>query len=76
MLYKLKTYPYTGPGKQRFVYTWDGSNPTEASEKYQTPLVIPEGNTVLSVLVVDDTYGLKSNIYRTNFIYFPEETEE
>lgn len=57
-------------------YTWDGSNPTEASEKYQTPLVIPEGNTVLSVLVVDDTYGLKSNIYRTNFIYFPEETEE
>lgn len=26
MLYKLKTYPYTGPGKQRFVYTWDGSN--------------------------------------------------
>lgn len=52
-------------------YTWDGTDPTEASTRYETPLEIPTGNNVLSVLVVDDKTGLDSGVYRTNFIYYP-----
>lgn len=52
-------------------YTWDGTDPTEASSRYETPLEIPTGNNVLSVLVVDDETGLDSGVYRTNFIYYP-----
>lgn len=52
-------------------YTWDETNPTVSSEKYQEPLAIPEGNNVLSILVVDDETGLNSGVYRTNFIYYP-----
>ncbi len=52
-------------------YTWDGNDPTEASEKYTEPLLVPVGNHVLSVLVVNDENGLKSGIYRSNFIYLP-----
>ncbi len=52
-------------------YTWDGTDPTEASLRYQEPLEIPTGNNVLSVLVVNDKTGLDSGVYRTNFIYYP-----
>lgn len=52
-------------------YTWDGSEPTESSEKYVTPLEIPTGNNILSVLVVNDSTKLDSGVYRTNFIYYP-----
>lgn len=52
-------------------YTWDGTNPTEQSAKYESPLDIPYGNNILSVLVVNDKTGLDSGVYRTNFIYYP-----
>ena len=52
-------------------YTWDGTDPTETSLKYEGPVEIPTGNTVLSVLVVNDQTGLNSGVYRTNFIYYP-----
>lgn len=52
-------------------YTWDGSEPTESSDKYVSPLEIPTGNNILSVLVVDDSTKLGSGVYRTNFIYYP-----
>lgn len=52
-------------------YTWDGTDPTGFSEKYAEPLQIPEGNNILSILVVDDKTGLNSGVYRTNFIYYP-----
>ncbi len=52
-------------------YTWDGTDPTEESLKYEGPVEIPTGNTVLSVLVVNDQTGLNSGVYRTNFIYYP-----
>lgn len=48
-------------------YTWDNTDPTPASAKYEEPLEIPEGKSVLSVLVVDTRTGLDSGIYRTNF---------
>lgn len=52
-------------------YTWDGTDPTEASLKYLEPLEIPTGNNILSILVVNDKTGLDSGVYRTNFIYYP-----
>lgn len=52
-------------------YTWDGTDPTKASPRYETPLEIPTGNNVLSVLVVNNKTGLDSGVYRTNFIYYP-----
>lgn len=52
-------------------YTWDGTDPTEQSAKYEAPLDIPYGNNILSVLVVNDKTGLDSGVYRTNFIYYP-----
>lgn len=52
-------------------YTWDGTDPTKASLKYEEPLDIPVGNNILSVLVVDEETGLDSGVYRTNFIYYP-----
>lgn len=52
-------------------YTWDGTDPTEASAKYEAPLEVPEGNNILSVLVVDNKTGLDSGVYRSNFIYYP-----
>lgn len=52
-------------------YTWDGTDPTELSAKYESPLEIPYGNNILSVLVVDEETGLDSGVYRTNFIYYP-----
>ena len=48
-------------------YTWDNTDPTTASAKYESPLEIPSGKSVLSVLVVDNRTGLSSGIYRTNF---------
>lgn len=51
-------------------YTWEDEDPTELSAKYTEPIAIPEGNYVLSVLVVDDTTGLNSGVYRTNFIFY------
>ena len=52
-------------------YTWDGTDPTTASARYTEPFEVPEGNNVLSVLVVDKTTGLDSGVYRANFIYYP-----
>lgn len=54
-------------------YTWDGTDPTDTSAKYEAPLEIPEGNNILSVLVINDKSGLDSGVYRTNFIYYPQE---
>ncbi len=39
-------------------YTWDGTDPTTASARYTEPFEVPEGNNVLSVLVVDKKTGL------------------
>ena len=51
-------------------YTWDGSDPTEASLKYKEPLEMPQGNQVLSVILVNSV-GLKSCVYRVNYVYMP-----
>ena len=50
-------------------YTWNG-NPTTASNKYQGGISMPEGNNVLSVILVD-AYGNTSSVQRVNYIYMP-----
>lgn len=51
-------------------YTWDGSYPTKQSLRYDGPLEMPQGNHVLSVIVID-AFGSESEIYRENYIYMP-----
>ena len=53
-------------------YTWDRSDPTTNSEKYIASILIPEGYNILSVIIVDDTTGLSSAIYRGVFEYTAE----
>ena len=50
-------------------YTWDGTDPTDTSAHYTEPIEVPEGNNILSIIVVNDKTKLTSEIYRTNFIY-------
>lgn len=61
------------PGAKIY-YTWDGTNPTESSKRYKDPLVIPEGNNVLSIIVVSKN-GKISDVLRVNYTYLPGETE-
>ncbi len=51
-------------------YTWDSSRPDANSPRYDGPIQVPEGNNVLSVLVIDK-HGLLSEIERANFVYIP-----
>ena len=52
-------------------YTWNGSNPTTASRKYNGGISMLEGNNVLSVILVD-AYGNVSSVQRVNYIYMPQ----
>ncbi len=51
-------------------YTWDRTDPTTASIKYNGGIAMPEGNNVLSVILVDE-YGNTSSVQRVNYIYMP-----
>ncbi len=51
-------------------YTWDGSVPSEASNHYMGPIEMPEGNNILSLVLVDE-YGRYSDVLKCNFIYYP-----
>jgi len=53
-------------------YTWDRSEPNTQSAKYVSPLLVPEGYNILSVIIIDDTTGLSSGIYRGVFEYMTE----
>ena len=53
-------------------YTWDGTTPDKTSTKYERPFEIPEGNNILSVIAIDNKTGEKSEVSKTNFIYYPE----
>ncbi|MCR4611313.1 MAG: chitobiase/beta-hexosaminidase C-terminal domain-containing protein, partial [Lachnospiraceae bacterium] len=52
----------------KIYYTWDGTLPTPNSERYYGPIDIPEGNNVLSVIVVDK-HGMSSDVLRANYEY-------
>ena len=51
-------------------YTWDGTNPTTDSLSYTEPILIPEGNHVLALIVID-SHGMTSDILRCNYVYLP-----
>ena len=51
-------------------YSWDESTPDPSSaDKYYNPISIPEGNNILTVIIVDEKTKLESDIYRGNFVY-------
>lgn len=66
------TIAVTVPDGCSAYYTWDGSDPTINSKLYAGPIMIIEGNNVLSVIIVDNTTNLYSDIYRGNFVYYPD----
>lgn len=53
-------------------YTWDGSTPTVHSSKYTSPIEMPEGNNILTVIAVNNSNGAVSQVVKTNFIYYPQ----
>ena len=57
-------------------YTWDGSTPNVTSKRYSGPITVPEGNNVLSVIIIDNRTNLCSDTYRGNFIYYSEDYDE
>ncbi|MCI9082602.1 MAG: hypothetical protein HFI70_09925 [Lachnospiraceae bacterium] len=54
----------------RVYYTWDGTDPTSSSKEYTQPIAMPEGNNILSLILVDQ-YGMRSDVFRCNYIYLP-----
>ncbi len=67
------TVTITVPEGCTVYYTWDGSTPTTGSSRYSTPLEVPEGNHILSLIAVD-AYGMVSEVQKCNFIYYPNIT--
>lgn len=60
----------TGPEGCHIYYTWDGSDPTVNSAEYTGPISVPEGNNILSVILVDK-YGMISDVLKCNYRYLP-----
>jgi tetratricopeptide (TPR) repeat protein len=67
------TVTVTVPDGCTAYYTWSGATPSESSKRYSGPIAIPEGNNVLSVILVDNTTGLRSEVYRGNYVYYDED---
>lgn len=57
-------------------YTWDRTDPTAESQKYGTPILVPAGKNMLSVIIIDDETGLSSVIYRGMFENTAEDAVE
>lgn len=66
------TVTVTVPDGCSAYYTWDGSTPNVTSSRYTQPITVPEGNNVLSVILIDNKTNLYSDTYRGNFIYYSE----
>lgn len=72
--FDVPTYVYiTVPEGCSVYYTWDRSKPTSQSSEYVSPLLVPEGYNVLSVVIINDSTGLSSGVYRGVFEYIAEE---
>ena len=71
-----QTYVYISvPSGCSAYYTWDRTDPTKESEKYVSPILIPEGKNMLSVIIINDETGLSSGVYRGMFEYTVDSTE-
>lgn len=53
-------------------YTWDRTDPSIYSSVYTSPIPVPEGYNVLSVVVIDNYSGLQSAVYRGAFEYIAD----
>ena len=53
-------------------YTWDGTEPNITSNKYTTAFPIPEGNHVLSVILIDNDTEKISEVYQEIYMYYPQ----
>lgn len=56
-------------------YTWDGSTPNRGSSRYTSPITVPEGNNILSVVLIDSKTNLSSDVYKGNFVYYSEDLD-
>lgn len=66
------TVTLRGSEDSHMYYTWDGTTPTEESAEYSEPIPIPEGNCILSVILVDK-HGNLSDVLKCNFRYYPND---
>lgn len=74
--FDTKTYVYISvPSGCSAYYTWDRTDPTSESDKYDSPIIIPEGKNMLSVIIIDDETGLSSGVYRGMFEYTVDNSE-
>ncbi len=69
------TIEVTVPEDAVVYYTWDNKTPTENSTLYTEPILIPEGNNVLSLIAINE-WGKKSEVGRYNYIYYPATTAQ
>lgn len=60
----------TVPSGAEAYYTTDGTTPTGASTKYEGPFDMPEGNNIVSVIVIKN--DLSSSVESRSYIYIPE----
>lgn len=68
--FSKETYVYiTVPSGCSAYYTWDRTDPTTESSKYISPILIPEGKNMLTVIIIHDETGLSSAPYRGLFTY-------
>lgn len=54
----------------KMYYTWDDTTPTANSTEYTTPIPVPEGNNILSVILIDE-HGMVSDVLKCNYKYLP-----
>lgn len=68
--YEAQDITVTVPEGCKAYYTWDGTTPNTSSSQYTKPLTIPEGNNILSLIVVNE-HGMSSDVQKCNYIYMP-----
>ncbi|MCI8484612.1 MAG: tetratricopeptide repeat protein [Lachnospiraceae bacterium] len=68
--YSAQTITVNVPEGSSVYYTWDGTEPSKESAKYTGPINMPEGNNILSLILIDE-HGLVSDVLKCNYIYIP-----
>ncbi len=58
------------PDGCKVYYTWGRAAPTQESNQYEGAISMPEGNNILSLILVDE-YGMVSDVLKCNYIYIP-----
>ena len=53
-------------------FTWDKTDPTkETGTLYEESILVPEGDNILSVIIIDENNDQESIIFRGRFEYYP-----